>query len=321
MTIQITIIGLGQIGASIGLALEEHKKSILRIGHDKNMATAKTAEKMGAVDQVKRNLPNSVQGADIIILALPFGEIHETLEYIKEDLKEDVVIVDTAPNKVFTSKWMEKAGRTYVGLAPAINPLYLGEEHRGVESAHVDLFHKAVTMIAAPASVSSAVLQLVIDFVELIGSKPLFADIAEVDGVLASAHLLPQLTATALLTTTVDAPGWDEAKKVAGQAYANSTVSSQNHAGDASLSADTLLNNPNISRLLGVMIASLQKIQKDVDNRDGDALDEFLNSATKGRDNWLNERNSAEWIVAGGKSEDVEVAGVFERFFGFKKRK
>ena len=61
MTSQITIIGLGQIGASIGWALEKYKGDILRVGHDKNMTAAKDAQKLGAVDKVIRNLPNSVQ--------------------------------------------------------------------------------------------------------------------------------------------------------------------------------------------------------------------------------------------------------------------
>ena len=34
MTVQITIIGMGQIGASIGLALGEHKDLFMRVGHD-----------------------------------------------------------------------------------------------------------------------------------------------------------------------------------------------------------------------------------------------------------------------------------------------
>ena len=37
MPVQITIIGLGQIGASMGLALAAHKDAILRVGHDKKL--------------------------------------------------------------------------------------------------------------------------------------------------------------------------------------------------------------------------------------------------------------------------------------------
>ncbi len=183
-TLQITIIGLGQIGASIGLALSGHK-NLLRVGHDKNTTTARTAQRIGAVDKIHHNLPNSVRKADIIILSLPYSEIEETMGYIKEDLMENAIILDTAPSKAATQRWMQKnlpPGRAYIGLAPAINPLYLDEKEKGINAARADLFEKSVTLIAAPPSTPRVAVQIATDLVLLYGSQPLFADIAEVDG-------------------------------------------------------------------------------------------------------------------------------------------
>ncbi len=324
MTIQISIIGLGQIGASIGLALSEHK-NLLIIGHDKNLNTAKAAEKMGALHKVDRNLPSSVKGADIIVLALPFGEIQETIGYIKKDLKADVVILDTAPGKNATSKWMQDelpAGRSYIGLAPVINPAYLDEADRGVDSARVDLFHKAVTMIAAPPSAPSEAFQLATDFVQLLGSQPLFADLAEVDGVMASVHLLPQLTAVALLNATVDAPGWGEARKIAGQLYAQITASSPKAERTLSLSAEALANGESTIRALDGMIASLEEIKESVEAGNKEALDEVLERAEEGRAVWLGERRSADWLLKDEKPKTpIEIAGISERLFGFRQKK
>ena len=69
MSAQITIIGLGKIGTSIGLALADETDQLTRIGHDKSMETAKSAEKLGALDKVHLNLHASVENADIVILA------------------------------------------------------------------------------------------------------------------------------------------------------------------------------------------------------------------------------------------------------------
>ena len=71
MTVQVTILGLGQIGASIGLALGEHKDLVRRIGNDTEPKIARRAEKMGAIDHVIFNLPSAVRHADLVILALP----------------------------------------------------------------------------------------------------------------------------------------------------------------------------------------------------------------------------------------------------------
>ena len=43
MSVQITLIGLGQIGASIGLALAEQKELLQRMGHDKDPSVARQA--------------------------------------------------------------------------------------------------------------------------------------------------------------------------------------------------------------------------------------------------------------------------------------
>ena len=60
MSTQITIIGLGQIGASIGMALKDRKTSLQRVGFDKEQGVARAAETLDVVDQIK-SLPEAVQ--------------------------------------------------------------------------------------------------------------------------------------------------------------------------------------------------------------------------------------------------------------------
>ena len=99
MSVQLTIIGLGQIGSSIGLALKAHNVNLRLVGHDKDPQAAKEAQRIGAVDDVKYNLPASVREAKIVILALPLAEVRETLRIIAPDLQEGALILDTAPAK------------------------------------------------------------------------------------------------------------------------------------------------------------------------------------------------------------------------------
>ena len=123
MTIQITIIGLGQIGASIGLALAENKEMFERIGHDKDPLVARKAVKLDAIDRFAINLPASVREADIVILALPMDQIRDTLAIIATELREDAVIMDTGPVKEVVSAWAGELlppKRHYVGLTPVL---------------------------------------------------------------------------------------------------------------------------------------------------------------------------------------------------------
>ena len=56
MTVQISIIGMGQIGTSIGLALAQHTELVLRVGHDRELAAANLAKKMREKDVIVVNL-------------------------------------------------------------------------------------------------------------------------------------------------------------------------------------------------------------------------------------------------------------------------
>lgn len=209
MTVQMTIIGLGQIGSSIGLALKARNVNIRLVGHDKDFQAAREAQKAGAVDEVKPNLAASVRDAKIVVLALPFEAIRETLEIIVPSLQEGVLVLDTAPAKATIATWASELlpqGRFYIGLSPAINPEYLHGTEFGVKAARADLFEKALMAITAPRGTPGNVFELATELVTLLGSLPLFMDTAEADGIFMATHTLPQLAAAALLDATVDKP-------------------------------------------------------------------------------------------------------------------
>ena len=105
MTVQITIVGLGQIGTSIGLALADHQEIVYRVGHDREISIAKYAQKMGALDKTKINLPSAVEDADLVILSLPMDQIHEMLSVIAPELKPGAVVMDTGPLKEVVAGW------------------------------------------------------------------------------------------------------------------------------------------------------------------------------------------------------------------------
>ena len=79
---RILIVGLGQIGSSIGLALQAHSDRLHRVGHTRIFGSGNHAKKIGAVDKVAINLPAAVRKAKIIVLALPMDHVENTLELI-----------------------------------------------------------------------------------------------------------------------------------------------------------------------------------------------------------------------------------------------
>jgi prephenate dehydrogenase len=321
MSVQITIVGLGQIGSSIGLALKAHEVNAHRVGHDKDPQAAKEAQRIGAVDEVKYNLPASVREAKIVILALPLAEVRETLRSIAPDLQEGTLVLDMAPAKATVTTWAKEllpAGRHYMGLTPAINPNYLHGTEYGVKAARADLFEKGLMVVNAPLGTPANVFDLAMQLVNLFGAMPLLMDTAEADGIFSAMHVLPQLAAAALLETTVDKPGWQEARKLAGRPYATVTGGAAFHDDMLSLGEAALENRENVVRLLNAYITSLINLRDEIDEQDRQAVLGRLGAAWRGRARWFDERSAAEWLKAEGQPVDAPSFSerVNQIFFG-----
>jgi prephenate dehydrogenase len=289
-----------------------------RVGHDKEPQAAKAAEKKGAVDEVKYNLPAAVRGAKIVLLSLPVGEIRSALEVIAPDLPEGAVVMDTSPVKKPLAGWAKEIlpqGRYYVGLVPAINPQYLHRIEVGVEAAQADLFQKGVVMLDAPPNTPEEAVRLAADFVRLLGATPVYADLDETDGLMAKMHLLPQLAAAAMLNALVDQPGWSDARKLAGRPFSALTSALAYQDEVKSLAEAAVLNRENTARALDLVIGSLQGLRDDVMEGNRENVSERLELALEGHARWLAERTKADWLEV-EKPDLSAIPGFWERMLG-----
>jgi prephenate dehydrogenase len=320
MVVQLTIIGLGQIGASIGMALRDKKNSIRRVGHDRNAAITKAALSLDVVDEIK-NLKDAVQNANIVLLALPLSEIRETLKVIGPWLQENAVVLDTAPLKGAVLEWMKEfipAGRFYLGLVPTLNPQAFASSESGLNGAHPDLFKRTVMVVDAPPGTLPEVEELAFNLSKMLGAKPMLTDLAESDGLMTSVHLLPQLTAAALLNATVEQAGWAEARKLAGRPFAGVTGGLAYYDDPDSLKVAALGNRAGVVHALDVLLASLKGLRDDIENGDEEGVIERLAQAFEGRERWLNERSAAGWLEESGEEIDVPDFGerISQMLFG-----
>lgn len=298
MTTQITVLGLGPIGMSIGLALAAQKEGLVRFGNDRDLTLMRRAEKIGAFDKTAVNLHAAVQDAGVVVLALPVDEIEETIKLISEDLRAGAVVVDTSPVKVAIGEAAQRLlgpDRYFVTLTPSINPLYLEEVAEGVDAAHADLFKNSSMTITSPPGTHPGAIELAVDLAGLLGSKPYFADPLESDGLMAASHTLPTLLAAALVHTAMDQPGWAEGRKLAGQRFFLTTRPVGSLDESKSLGQSALMNTENVTRALDTLIGSLQNLREMITRQESEALDEYLRQARDSRELWLQQRRSANW--------------------------
>lgn len=326
MTVQITILGLGQVGTSIGLALEPHKERIMRVGHDRRGDAARAAEKMGALDKVVSNLHSAVESADIVVLAIPEDQIRNTLELIAPDLKEGSVVMDTSVCMVTVGQWMKELlpqDRYFATISPSINPQYMQNLEAGAEEAHADLFQKSVLVITSPAGMPADAIRLATELAGLLGATPFFADPYEFDGLVASSYVLPQLMSVALVNATIEQPGWREGRKLAGKPYNHMTESLMYLPDGNSLEHQARMNKENVVRVINDLVISLKDIRDAIQDEDREALDKLVRNARTGQADWFNQRMGAEWEKDSSRADIPSTGENLSRFFTgglFKKR-
>ena len=214
---RITIIGLGLTGTSLGLALTRSGSQVEIVGHDKVPEASQQARKLNAVARAEWNLHRAVEGAAVVVLAIPQGEVAETLEHIREDIPPSTLVFVLsavfAPTLALLAARLPGHVNAVVGQ-PILNPV------DGVPAPSAGLLAEAVFCVAAGPETSPDALGLASDFVAAVGAQPLYVDPAEHDGLVAEVELLPDLLGAALMHMAAGTAGWTEAKRVAGAPFA-----------------------------------------------------------------------------------------------------
>jgi prephenate dehydrogenase len=309
---QIAIVGLGRVGASIGLALRQAKAPSRIVGHDRDGATADRARKLGAIDKAERNPIAACERADLIILSIPFSGIYDTLQAIAPYVKKGCTITDTTPVKGRVLAWAEEllpAGVHLVGGHPIV--VAAGEE---AGTARADLFRGAIYCLTPTPSVPEEAVQMVTDLAYLLEAVPLFLDATEHDGLVAGVEQLPPLLALALARTVTSAQSWRDIRKLTGDTFERGTALLE---GDVdSWSEMCLGNEANVVRWLNALIDELQQLRELIVAGDGQALREAFEATRSSRALLLAERATGRWEdVPRPKTEDRP--GLMRRLIGF----
>jgi prephenate dehydrogenase len=323
MITRITIIGLGKIGTSIGLAIKRSTEEFSLTGFDRFPAVAKRALSIKAIDQISNRINDCVKQADVIILAVPVDEVIITIDTITPLLKPNAILIDTSPIKVNLIEYIDNKiseNLFFLSIYPAINPKYINELDNSIESAHEDLFQNSVIAIFGSAKISNDAFKFGTHLIDLLGSKVLIVDPYEIEGLITTTELLPKILSTAFIHTVMDQSGWKEGRKFANPSFLSisqliSYKDEREEFGEASF-----LNSENVDRTINDMINELRIFQKMLKTGDKSAMKEWFITANKSHKNWVEERNVSFWNKI-GESESVTTSGNFlSTFFGYKKK-
>lgn len=312
MVYRITLVGLGLVGSSFGLALKQTGAEFEIVGHDKDRSAAKRAHKNGAVDRTEWNLISACDGADLVVLTIPISGIQSTLAAIAQDLKEGCMVTDTASLKVPVLEWARELlpGTVhFVGGHPIIGAL-----PDSSLPLSADLLAGATYCLTPGTDTPPQALRAVSDLVEAVGAKAFYLDAVEHDSLIAAVEHTPLLLALALQGMARKSPSRREMIQLCGQDYDHAM---QPLAGDAQGLADLCrLNADNLVRWLDGFQAELSRVRELVANQDNESLRALFGEALEIRAGWVREH-------LGGPGTDYQDFSAARMMFGgaFEARK
>ena len=197
MRINVSIIGLGLIGGSLGLALKRDP-DVHITGFDNSYSTMQEAYRRGIIDTIAASLEIASEQADVIIFATP---VNTTVQLLKEVpqwlLKKDVIITDTGSTKSLIMEAaapLIKQGITFIGGHPMA-----GSHKSGVSAAREHLFENAYYVLTPTSETKKAALNRLQKLVTPIKGKVIVLEAEEHDRMTAIVSHFPHLVASSLV--------------------------------------------------------------------------------------------------------------------------
>jgi len=270
----VTIVGVGLLGGSAGLALKAFDPRIRVAGIGRRRKSLEQALAIGAVDTIDLDPETAVGDTDLVILATPVGAFEGHMRAIAPHLAAGAIVTDVGSTKASVVRAAHRilgSGR-FCGSHPMA-----GSEQKGPNFARADLFSGATCILTPTPKTPAEVARRVRTLWRKMGMRTVTMPPARHDRVIARVSHLPHALASLLmlLPTRADldisSTGFRDATRLA--------------SGDPEMWRDIFLTNrQGILRAIDEFDRSLGSLRQLVAAGDGAGLEAFFSAAKKKRD-------------------------------------
>jgi prephenate dehydrogenase len=280
---KITIVGVGLLGGSIGLAAKKRRIAGEIAGFVRSKKSIADCEKFGATDFATTDLLAAVSNSDLIILCTPLAQMRSLTEQFLPALKRGAIVTDVGSVKAGVVRDLEllikKSGAHFIGSHPMA-----GAEKTGVAAARSDLFANAVCVLTPTKKANAAAIRKLEQFWKSLGARILKMDAAQHDLLVSRTSHLPHIVAAMLANLVLNPANPKQQAALCANGFRDTTRIA---SGSPEMWRDiALANRKNLSRSVDAFIADLQKFQRTLKRSDAKAVSKFFVTAKLRRDNW-----------------------------------
>jgi prephenate dehydrogenase len=217
----LSIVGVGLIGGSIGLAAKERgvARRVVGIGRDeRNLSRAQAA---GAIDQFTTKLAEGVAESDLVVVCTPVDRVAADV----------IAAAHAAPVRCLITDAGSTKGNILAGIRgkmPAEGPEFIGShplagsEKRGSANSKPEMFDGRLVVVTPTKESDPEAIAVVELFWSRLGARTMRMDAHEHDEALAMTSHLPHAAASALAGITplewltLTAGGFRDTTRIAG---------------------------------------------------------------------------------------------------------
>lgn len=280
---KITLVGVGLLGGSLGLALKHRRLAREVAGYVRRPASVKECVDAGAVDFATTDLLAALWNADLVVLCTPIGQMRTLSTQMLPALKRGAIVTDVGSVKGSVAKELEalfaKAGAHFVGSHPMA-----GAEKTGVASAQVDLFSNAVCVVTPTRRTHKAALHAVERLWKAVGCRLLQLSPEVHDELVSRSSHLPHLVAATLASHVLRPGQRDELPALCANGFRDTTRIA---SGSPEMWRDiAVANRAHLRVALDEFVRELQRVQAILRRGKAAELAQLFETAKARRDAW-----------------------------------
>ena len=270
---RVTIVGLGLIGGSLGLAIKEKRLAKEIVGVSRRKSTIDQAVKNRIVGFATLDLKDGVKNSDLVIITTPVFKIVDIAKKIAPFLKKGAIVTDTGSTKKYIVENIANnrlKDIDFIGSHPIA-----GSEKSGIKYADKDLFKEAYCILTEAKNKKS--LNKVKKFWIALGMKVIVMSADAHDRLLSNISHLPHAVAVSLVNAATQsglnlaAGGFKDTTRIA--------------SGEPELWQDIFFTNrENLIRDIKILKKELSKIEQALKSNNSRNLLRLLKRAKSVRD-------------------------------------
>ncbi len=287
---RLALIGCGLMGGSFALALREAGLVQTIVGFSASDTTRQRAVELKVIDQACASVAEAVQGADLVLLAVPVGAMHSSFAAMRDVLQPNTLLMDVGSTKCdVIAAAQATLGERLSCFVPA-HPI-AGKEVAGIEHAERTLYQERRTILTPLPKTGIHRLQAAHEVWTAVGSHVSTMTPEAHDATFAAVSHLPHLLAFAAVNALTAQPQGAAYLDMAGPGFRDF---SRIAASDASVWRDILnANHAEVLTQVGHFRAALDQFETALKLGDSQTLQHLIQQASDVRSAWTLQAGNA----------------------------